>query len=174
MLSKVNLGPDGEELPPKEPGAKEEESSHDESSGDEKKKKDKKDKKDKRKDQQEKNDDSKDKKAKTKYAASVLTQRSVLSRITKEDVPTVHAGMSHLSAMVALIDEVHSELLHKGKSAPRSMADEVQACKDNLMQSRAQLMEKQNEKHVPLGALQDFLVSAAGRVRSAEGCIRRL
>ena len=48
MLSKVNLGPDGEELPPKEPGAKEEESSHEESSGDEKKKKDNKDKKEKK------------------------------------------------------------------------------------------------------------------------------
>ena len=48
MLSKVNLGPDGEELPPKEPGAKEEVSSHDDSSGDEKKKKEKKEKKEKK------------------------------------------------------------------------------------------------------------------------------
>ena len=48
MLSKVNLGPDGEELPPKEPGAKEEVSSQEESSGDEKKKKEKKEKKEKK------------------------------------------------------------------------------------------------------------------------------
>ena len=38
MLAKVNLGPDGEELPPKEPGTKDEDSSHAESS-DEKEKK---------------------------------------------------------------------------------------------------------------------------------------
>ena len=39
MLAKVNLGPDGEELPPKEPGTKDEDSSHAESRSYEKEKK---------------------------------------------------------------------------------------------------------------------------------------
>ena len=56
MLAKVNLGPDGEELPPnafynpyKEPGAKDEDSSHGESSDEKEKKHSTKKKKKKKK-----------------------------------------------------------------------------------------------------------------------------